>query len=274
VPGFAGGGIVPHHKIIGGNYRHPRIIGGNYRHPGLTPMELVIEQWAREIWRDDLRHYGRRGPIGLTEMEHLFGATRPHRSGMWTNPQYRFLEKYMAEDMRSYYLKDTMYWALRGKEGALNRGEASQLAFYRHRALEDLRASERHGLSAHEREFYRYWAKINLEDASKLRTEDHRKMLKLQEEAQALFKSMGYARGGLIPFGHYDQGGMLPPGLSMALNTTGRPEPVGGSSQVMHVHLEIGGREIANAMVPYMVGSVNRYGIRNSGRATGILRPS
>lgn len=45
-----------------------------------------------------------------------------------------------------------------------------------------------------------------------------------------------YNRGGQVPFGSYDSGGYLPPGLSLAHNGTGKPEPVGGVGDV-HIHL-------------------------------------
>lgn len=48
-------------------------------------------------------------------------------------------------------------------------------------------------------------------------------------------------RGGevpkLIPFGSYDNGGFLPPGLSLAYNGTGRPEPTGHGLGEVHIHI-------------------------------------
>jgi hypothetical protein len=37
-----------------------------------------------------------------------------------------------------------------------------------------------------------------------------------------------YSQGGQVPYASYDAGGYLPPGVSLAYNGTGRPEPVGG----------------------------------------------
>jgi hypothetical protein len=83
----------------------------------------------------------------------------------------------------------------------------------------------------------------------------------------------------------------------MAYNGTGRPEAVSGpltpghltagffggdqgaissarpgwgeDHRPMHIHLELDGREIGNAMVPYSAAAAGRYQLRNSGRATG-----
>jgi hypothetical protein len=115
-------------------------------------------------------------------------------------------------------------------------------------------------------------------DISRLEKTDAAKLREFQEELRAVSRSMGYSQGGLIPFGHYDSGGYLPMGLSMALNTTGRPESVGGGGgggdAPLHVHVEVGGKQIAEAILPNIVSATARYGIRNSGKATGLLRPS
>ncbi len=48
----------------------------------------------------------------------------------------------------------------------------------------------------------------------------------------------------------YDRGGFLPPGLSLAYNGTGRPEPVGrAASQPTQIVLEIDGRRFAAAVI-------------------------
>lgn len=246
VPGFASGGLV--HR----------------RASRPSPMELVIEQWAREIWRSDLHKYGRKGPIGITEMRHLFGATRPGKGGMWNNPQFRALMGDERSDMNSYYLKDVMYSDILGKRAALTRHDIAIQAAIESDITRAMRKHEYATAAGLRRALLRDIAS------------DRAKFGMYSRELEALFKGMGYSRGGRVPFGHYDRGGYLPTGLSMALNTTGRPEPVGGGGGpgVMHVHLNVGGQEIANAIVPYMVGSVNRYGIRNSGKATGIMKPT
>lgn len=41
-----------------------------------------------------------------------------------------------------------------------------------------------------------------------------------------------------VNFGWYDRGGYLPPGLTLAMNGTGRPEPVGGQEVHIHVHVD------------------------------------
>ena len=44
-----------------------------------------------------------------------------------------------------------------------------------------------------------------------------------------------------VAFGWYDQGGFLQPGLTLALNTTGRPEAVGGAGgNAIEVSIQIG----------------------------------
>jgi hypothetical protein len=70
-------------------------------------------------------------------------------------------------------------------------------------------------------------------------------------------------------FGWYDQGGWLPPGVSMALNTTGRPERVGGGCDVININIyppvTSNPRDIARQIV----------NILNQGATAGIrLRPS
>lgn len=126
-----------------------------------------------------------------------------------------------------------------------------------------------------------YYKNLYGSDIANLERSDARKVMMYQVEAANDALRMGYANGGM-PFGLYDQGGYLPLGLSMALNTTGRPEPVGyggpggggGGDQPMHVHLHMDGKEIAQTILPSVVGANSRYNIRNSGRVTGLLRPS
>ena len=83
----------------------------------------------------------------------------------------------------------------------------------------------------------------------------------------------GYAGGA----GWYDGGYM--PGLAPVLSgasggsSGGGGTPAGGA-QPLHVHVMLDGREMATAIVPDLVGAVGRYGTRNSGRATGLLKPS
>lgn len=48
---------------------------------------------------------------------------------------------------------------------------------------------------------------------------------------------LGMARGGMVRSQSYDRGGWLAPGLTMAYNGTGRPEPVG--SQPLHITFEV-----------------------------------
>jgi len=67
-----------------------------------------------------------------------------------------------------------------------------------------------------------------------------------------------------LAFGWYDKGGYLPPGLSLALNTTGRREPVGGGTVVnYHVTVHAGiaqnprevGRQVVEVIRQYEKGS-------------------
>jgi hypothetical protein len=52
------------------------------------------------------------------------------------------------------------------------------------------------------------------------------------------------------------------------------PIGVGHEGRPLHIHLEMDGRSLADAVVPAMVGATARYNIRNSGRVTGVLRPA
>lgn len=59
-----------------------------------------------------------------------------------------------------------------------------------------------------------------------------------------------YAQGGQVPFASYDSGGYLPPGISLAHNGTGRPEPVGrGDTWIFNFNGPIASKQGAKAMV-------------------------
>ena len=62
-----------------------------------------------------------------------------------------------------------------------------------------------------------------------------------------------YAKGGVLPAARYDTGGFIPEGLSLAVNHTGAPEfvpgPGSGGGGDLHVHLEVDGRQIAQATI-------------------------
>jgi hypothetical protein len=76
-----------------------------------------------------------------------------------------------------------------------------------------------------------------------------------------------------MAFNWYDQGGMLPPGLSLAMNGTGQPEPVGasGGDQPIEVHLH--GDLAMDGLFQKLKASSFRYGSRNSGQANGVWKP-
>jgi hypothetical protein len=74
-----------------------------------------------------------------------------------------------------------------------------------------------------------------------------------------------YSRGGQVPFGSYDSGGYLPPGLSLAHNGTGRPEPVGvvaGDTYNITVNVPVGAH-------PAEVGRQTVLAIQSFERANG-----
>ena len=85
----------------------------------------------------------------------------------------------------------------------------------------------------------------------------------------------GFQSGG-IAGGWYDDGFF--PGLaSMLSGASGGSSGGGGggaAAQPLHVHLMLDGREMAQAVIPDLVGAVGRYGVRNAGKATGLLKPS
>lgn len=287
VPGFASGGIVPvSHK--------------------LTPMEIIMNEWASREFQQDKRKYGRHAPISLKNLQMLLGETMPGKSHAWGNAQYRMFEADMRHAMWPYSEEDARYRMLGHDIKRTLLQEKSQIATYQKYLKTGTSPDEAFWIGNYRSDiaYYRnllkkekdpYWKKIyerdisNDEkkigttrtyfkelyesDISKLLLRDKLKVSQDRLMMEQLLDQMGYSKGGKVPFGSYDQGGYLPMGLSLALNNTGRPEPVGRGIGVTHVHLEIGGREIANALVPDMIGSVNRYTYRNAGKATGILRP-
>jgi SLT domain-containing protein len=67
----------------------------------------------------------------------------------------------------------------------------------------------------------------------------------------------------------YDSGGYLMPGLTMAYNGTGSPErvsPPGGGGDT-HVHFEVGGKEIAHAVLPDLATLMYQKAARNRGNS-------
>jgi hypothetical protein len=68
-----------------------------------------------------------------------------------------------------------------------------------------------------------------------------------------------YSQGGLVPYASYDAGGYLPPGVSLAHNGTGRPEPVGGGDVHIHFHNSvIASKKQAEDLVVDAVNSAKR----------------
>ena len=68
----------------------------------------------------------------------------------------------------------------------------------------------------------------------------------------------------------YDSGGLLMPGLTLAYNGTGHPEmvsPNGAATGDTHVHFEVGGKEIAHAILPAMNTLGYQKASRNRGNA-------
>jgi SLT domain-containing protein len=81
-------------------------------------------------------------------------------------------------------------------------------------------------------------------------------------------------------FHWYDQGGLLMPGLTMAMNATGKPERVipagageglGGGQIHAEIHVHLDGKELFNSMQKQTF----QYDIRNNGGGgiTGAMRP-
>jgi len=66
-----------------------------------------------------------------------------------------------------------------------------------------------------------------------------------------------------LQFGWYDQGGHLPPGLSLAYNGTGKPEPVGGGGNTYNINVNVPvsaskretGRAVVEAIKAFEQGS-------------------
>ena len=86
----------------------------------------------------------------------------------------------------------------------------------------------------------------------------------------------GAAMGNVIGHGHgYDSGGWLMPGITMAVNNTGKPERVlSGNEELtatapIHVHVELDGKQIFTAMQQQTF----KYNMRNRGQITGGLSP-
>ena len=79
----------------------------------------------------------------------------------------------------------------------------------------------------------------------------------------------------------YDSGGLLMPGYTMAANLTGKPERIipadqGMGSGDLHVHMQVGGQEIARAIFKDFQKEVFQYNARNGTGAasiTGAVRP-
>jgi hypothetical protein len=297
VPGFAAGGVIPR----------------NLPHWGApSPMEEVIKEWAREIWKGEKGELGGKSPMTRGAIDKLYGPSTFPSKGIWANPQYKLLmSDIRGSGLEDYYLQDMRYWSVKDRITSLKRTETADIAKYAKYIKENKGASEEASyIAGYQQDIAKdqvklakeaspYWRKYYQDEIAKLeddiisehgyykreyegdissiRKQYGTKIGDYQEDLGDILRSMGYSKGGLIPFGKYDQGGYLPTGLSMAMNNTGRPEPVGpvgGGPSTIHVHMEVGGKEIADAIIPYMVGSVNRYSYRNSGRATGILKPS
>lgn len=73
-----------------------------------------------------------------------------------------------------------------------------------------------------------------------------------------------------LPVLSFDSGGYLPPGLSLAVNGTGAPEPVGGGGEIhSHISVNLDGQQIWQAVQKETL----RNNIRNNGVATGLMKP-
>ena len=240
IPGFAAGGRVGHQ----------------------WDMADVFAQWGREMWANDLHGHGRGHPIGQAAMEALLAAvTQPGKlSGIWDSPQWRDYAKDLKADMGPYASKDLEYWKVLGERSSLSAAERKSVLHLEHLLHED---------HLHHRS-----TAADEKALETLRNADA-KTLAGYAKTLAVLNREGFAAGGLVR--SYDSGGYLPTGLSMAYNGTGRPEPVGAamsrSSQPLHVHVNLDGREMATAIVPDLVGAVSDYGYMNSGRPTGKLIP-
>jgi TP901 family phage tail tape measure protein len=85
----------------------------------------------------------------------------------------------------------------------------------------------------------------------------------------------GYAEGGMVqalmkalPFASYDTGGHLPPGLSLAYNGTGAPEPVGQVNPVVNVAVYVGNEKL-DSRTDYRIEQNNQriaVGLRKGAR--------
>jgi len=76
-----------------------------------------------------------------------------------------------------------------------------------------------------------------------------------------------------VAYGWYDQGGWLQPGLTLAYNGTGRPEPVGAAaSPVVEVHLH---GDLADQRIwDRLQAQTYQFNTRNGGRRTGAWIPA
>lgn len=76
-----------------------------------------------------------------------------------------------------------------------------------------------------------------------------------------------YAQGGQVPFASYDSGGYLQPGLTLAHNGTGRPEPVGDVGNTYNINVNVPatahpaevGRQVVTAIKAYEQGNGARW---------------
>lgn len=104
-------------------------------------------------------------------------------------------------------------------------------------------------------------------------------LFQAEQAAMAAMKAMLSAAThgkGSVNVGVFDQGGLLLPGVNMAINNTGRAErvmPPTGSGGPMHIHFSIDGNQIAEAILPDIRAGQYKYDWRNSGQAT-YLKPS
>lgn len=85
----------------------------------------------------------------------------------------------------------------------------------------------------------------------------------------------GLAKGGKIPAAMYDQGGLLPQGLSLAYNGTGAPEPVipakrlGGDGVTVNVTVNVEGSVTAESDLADRIAKAIRASVRRGGIGVG-----
>jgi hypothetical protein len=125
---------------------------------------------------------------------------------------------------------------------------------------------------------------------AQLRTTDATKQLDALQAIQSGSKGVSSMNSLLLPgtplstlasampglglyWGSYDSGGYLPPGLSLAVNGTGAPEPVGAAANPgelhSHISVNLDGQQIWQAVQKQGL----KYGLRNNGLATGLMKP-